>query len=114
MEFYQILRKLRAEAGISGEELGKQIGLDKSSISRLEKGETTPKSSTLIALSNYFNVSTDYLMGRTDQKRPEKQVTEDDFLVAFSGLSENLTDDDKQAILKMAQAFASSNEAKKK
>jgi transcriptional regulator with XRE-family HTH domain len=33
---------------------------------RYEKGEVDPPSSKLVVLANYFGVSTDYLLGRTD------------------------------------------------
>ena len=111
MEFYQILRKLRAEAKLSGEELGEAIALDKSSISRLEKGETTPKSSTLIALAKYFNVSIDYLLGQENIKNPYKNilVNQDEFAIAFSNLQDELTEEDKKQILKIAQFLAEEN-----
>ena len=37
-----------------------------------EKGEREPNSETLIALANYYNVSVDYLLGRTDNPKITK------------------------------------------
>ncbi len=111
MEFKTRLRQLRAEAGLSGEELGKRVGLSKSSISELEAGLSTPRGNTLNSIANYFNVSVDYLLGRSDIRRPD--LTSDDFTIAFSGLSEELTEEQKKQLLDIANAFASTNNIKK-
>ena len=103
MNFSFRLRELRAEHGLSGEELGKKIGIGKSAISKLENGETTPRASTLIALSNYFNVSIDYLLGMTDIKQSMKDIKKDDFQIAFSNLQGELSEDDKELLKQMAE-----------
>lgn len=119
-KFMYRIRDLRREMNISGEQLGKILNVGKTTISQWENGINYPNQDTLNKLCDYFNCSFDYLMGRSDVKQPySKQATgtpdiaSDDFLVAFSGLSSELTEEDKQTILKMAQAFAASNEAKK-
>lgn len=66
MSFSQILRELRIERGITQTELAKQCGVSSQCISSLEVGRRSPTGSTIEALSKYFNVSTDYLLGRTD------------------------------------------------
>ena len=112
MDFKYRLRNLRQESGLSGEELGKRVGLSKSGISQLESGIVGPRESTLASLANYFNVSVDYLMGRTDIRNPDR-ITEDDFVVAFSGLSGELTDEQKKQMLDIANALATQNKLKK-
>ena len=67
MSFSQILRELRIERGITQTELAKQCGVSSQCISSLEVGRRSPTGSTIEALSKYFNVSTDYLLGRTDE-----------------------------------------------
>ncbi len=42
------------------------MNMDQASISRYETGEREPDLKTLVLLADYFNVSVDYLLGRTD------------------------------------------------
>lgn len=67
MCFGKRLRDLRVHRGLSQEELGKILSLDKSTISLYESGKREPAQDTLQQIADYFKVSLDYLMGRTDQ-----------------------------------------------
>lgn len=64
--FASVLFALRKERKLSLEALGKAIGVTNQAISLLEKGKRLPGHDTLIALADYFDVSIDYLVGRTD------------------------------------------------
>lgn len=66
--FPQILRTLRKECGLSQEQLGQIIGVKRYSIYTYEKGKSCPDMEGLIALADYFQVSIDYLVGRTDNR----------------------------------------------
>ncbi len=46
--------------------LSMDLGMNQNSISRYETGETQADYETLIAFADYFEVSIDYLLGRTD------------------------------------------------
>ena len=67
MEFAEILKDLRAEKGLKQKELAKLSGLSAQCISTLELGTRAPTGITLLMLANALNVSTDYLLGRTDE-----------------------------------------------
>lgn len=62
------LRALREEKNITQEELGKILGTSHVTIGRYENGERIPKLDILIDLANYFDVSLDYLLFRSDKK----------------------------------------------
>jgi HTH-type transcriptional regulator, competence development regulator len=64
------LRRLRLEKKLTQEELGKKINVTKVSISGYENGNRTPDTETLQKLADFFNVTTDYLLGRTDNPNP--------------------------------------------
>ena len=64
--FAERIRALRKEKGLSQEEVGSIIGLKKYAVYSYEKGRACPDMRGLIALADYFNVSMDYLAGRTD------------------------------------------------
>lgn len=60
------LRALRKEEGITMKELGKIIGVSESAIGMYERGEREPDHAALNKIVDHFNVTTDYLLGRSD------------------------------------------------
>lgn len=62
----QRLKMLREKHRISQLKLAMDLGLTQNSVSRYECGVREADYKTLIALADYFNVSTDYLLERTD------------------------------------------------
>jgi transcriptional regulator with XRE-family HTH domain len=64
--FAERLKSLRASANLSYAELGAAIGISKVSVHYLEREVNYPHCNTLIALADYFDVSIDYLVGRSD------------------------------------------------
>lgn len=72
--FSKRLKDLRKERNINQEQLAKEIGASRGSISFYEKGSRMPDISTLDKLASYFNVSTDYLLGRTDEQMSNIEI----------------------------------------
>ena len=64
--FAKRLRELRLENNFTLKELSKRVYIDKSSLSRMERKEKSPKVEELIVLAKFFNVITDYLCGLED------------------------------------------------
>lgn len=62
------LKQLRKEKGITQLKLAMDLGMNQNSISRYETEEHEADYKTLIAFADYFNVSLDYLLGRSDIK----------------------------------------------
>ncbi|MED0687935.1 helix-turn-helix domain-containing protein [Anoxybacillus ayderensis] len=71
------LKRLRLEKKLTQEELGKKINVTKVSISGYENGNRTPDTETLQKLADFFNVTTDYLLGRTDDPNPPESDNEE-------------------------------------
>lgn len=59
-----ILRALREKQGYSMEELGKKFGLTKYQVHRYETGASDPSSTLVSEFADFFEVTTDYLLGR--------------------------------------------------
>lgn len=66
--FFERLKQLRTEAGLTQEDLAKKLNLSPSTISLYESNTREPNISTLIGVANYFGVSTDYLLGISELK----------------------------------------------
>ena len=60
------LKELRLKRGITQLKLALDLNMNQNSISRYETGQREADYKTLIAFADYFNVSIDYLLGRTD------------------------------------------------
>lgn len=61
------LRELREAWHLSQVRLAMELNLSQNSISRYENREREAGYETLVAMADYFQVSLDYLLGRTDQ-----------------------------------------------
>ena len=66
MKFSERLRELRKEAGLSHDELAKQVGLTHTAIGLWEQNKRVPNLEATISLARYFKVSLDYLAGLED------------------------------------------------
>lgn len=64
------LLNLRKEAGLTQDELGHILKINKHSISAYEREKSEPPDEIKIAIAQHFNVSIDYLLGLTDNPAP--------------------------------------------
>lgn len=71
--FKDIFVQLLQNNGISSYKLTKDTGINNSLISKWKKGSSTPSADMLVKLSDYFNVSVDYLLGMTENPSPPKK-----------------------------------------
>ena len=62
MDFAQKVLNLRTKYGYSQEQLAEQLNVTRQAVSRWEVGATLPETDTIIALSELFHVSSDYLL----------------------------------------------------
>lgn len=72
--FAERLKQLRKEKELTIEQLADKLGSAKSTISRYENGLREPKGDILKLLTDFFNVSLDYLMGVSDIRTPKNTV----------------------------------------
>ena len=66
------LKELRKKRGVSQVKLALDLHTTQNSISRYETGERQADYDMLIAMADYFGVSIDYLLGRTDNPNMSK------------------------------------------
>ena len=60
------LKALRESVGLSQNKLAQISGMKQSSINRYENGSATPSPENMVKLADYYDVSLDYIYGRTD------------------------------------------------
>lgn len=66
------LKQLRESRGISQLKLSMDLNMNQNSISRYETGTREADYNTLIRLADYYNVSIDYILERTDNPNINK------------------------------------------
>ena len=68
-ELGERLRRLRESVKLSQVKMAELLGVKQSSINRYEQGQSAPSLETLVRYADYFDVSLDYLLARTDNPR---------------------------------------------
>ena len=86
------IKELREEKNISQLELAKKLNLTQQSISLYEKGDREPSIDVLKSIANFFNVSLDYLLGKSDIRNYDEN--EKEFRFAFHKETEGMTDEE--------------------
>lgn len=71
------LKDLRKSKKISQYVIAKLCNVTQTTVSKWEKGERDPDTETLIILADYFNVTVDYLLSRTNTPIAENKKTPD-------------------------------------
>ena len=66
------LKEIRKSKGISQLKMAMDLNTNQNTISRYETGEREPGIAELIKIADYFNVSIDYLLERTDNPNMQK------------------------------------------
>ncbi|ADQ06108.1 transcriptional regulator, XRE family [Caldicellulosiruptor hydrothermalis 108] len=93
------IRELRLERGLSQEELGKVLNVSGRTIGHYENGSREPTPEALNKLADFFGVTIDYLLCRTDVRSTEKQDTKDKLQTPADVNKEPASDDIKELLL---------------
>ena len=98
------LIEVREKKQLRQVEAAKLLSISPVTYNRYEKGEREPDHSTLSKLAKFFNVSTDYLLGRTDIAEPiDSYIKKYNQMPAQAGGSLQLTDEERAMIEKYRQ-----------
>jgi len=76
MSFGDILKKLRNEYNLTQEELANKLSISKGTIGMYEINKRFPDKDPLNAIADFFKVSTDFLLGRTNIRNNAERISE--------------------------------------
>lgn len=93
------LKELRKENGITQSELAKSLNVSRSSIAMYENGDRIPSYETLEAISDFFNVSILYLLGKESVDYSNEELFK---------INEKLSDNQKRLLLAIAKQILES------
>ncbi|GEM00864.1 Helix-turn-helix [Halolactibacillus halophilus] len=106
MALFERLKYLANKQGKSINDVEDDMGYSKNTLYRLKK--TNPSSEKLKEIADYFNVSADYLLGRTDQEYLDEPET-----IAAHHDSYNFTKEELEEIEEFKRFVAMRREARK-
>lgn len=102
------LRQLRKEKNINREDIANLLGVTVRSVTNYESGQRNLDPNQLIALADYFDVSMDYLTGRSNDPKPPQTTTIDDDWPEIANIlrrnGKKLTTEDRKRIAKIIKA----------
>lgn len=116
------MKKLREEKGLMQQDVCNALDIEQSTLANYENNRRVPKTDILIEIANYYGVSLDYLVGRTDDRFDNSKRRPNDlnkFLqqseIIFDGDTYNLTDEDRDLVMKSLEvAFLAAKRANKR
>lgn len=106
------LRALRLEKNESLEKIAKYLNVTIQTISNYETGKRDMTPDTIIKLANYYDVSTDYLLGKSNVRNYDKD--EQKFRFAYHKETEGLTDEEISDALRLYKEMKQKIEKKNK
>lgn len=110
MEFHERLKQLRKEKKMTQAALAKELTYGATAISNYESGHNQPSISDLKKIASIFNVSTDYLLGVNEIRRPYEPNKKSEDIGIFDEYFEMLEDRGKKELLLYMQWLISRQE----
>ncbi|WP_267379338.1 helix-turn-helix domain-containing protein [Bacillus sp. GM_Baccil_2] len=95
------IKELRKERKWSQKELGEKVDVSESFISKVESGKKQPSREVTAKIAEIFNVTTDFLLGRSDEEDLNEMLD-----VKFKSMKErlsNLPESQREMIMKQAE-----------
>lgn len=100
--FKRRIQELLFEKRITQQDLAKEINMTAATLSRNLNGHNPPKAEVIVAIANYFNVSTDYLLGLTNNKHSHNNtITIDPLYIKIYDELKDLDQDSQDDIFSM-------------
>lgn len=109
------IKELRKNSKITQEQLGNAIGVSKMAISYFEKGKKSPGRESLEKIADYFGVTTDYLLGRSEDpelNEEENKVVSEEGKNIMS-LIESLSEDERKKAWEQLEMYVTYMQNKK-
>lgn len=97
---YQRIKGLCERNGISITKLESELGFGNSSIKKWER-MSSPSVDKIIKVATYFDVSVDYLLGRTDIEGSISDVIGDEDVISFQRAKEKMPPKDQKKMMQM-------------
>jgi len=102
------IKTLRKEHNLNQKEFAKILNIQNTTLSQYENGINTPSDEMKIMIADYFDVSIDYLLGRSNTRK------KDELKIALNSIStDGLDEDDLEIVKSMIQNLRKKNNSTK-
>lgn len=113
---YQRIKELCSRRNITIAKLESELGFGNASIKKWEK-TSSPSIDKILKVAKYFDVSIDYLLGRTDIEGSISEIIGDEDIISFQRAREKMTPSDRERMMQMLRlgfeyAFREDNDNK--
>lgn len=105
------LTQLREERGLTKKEVAEKLNIDQTTYGKYELSKRQPDYDTLQKIASFYDVSTDYLLGRTEERNPVGISNEDwppEAKVLFRDVKK-LTPEQLELVTKLVKEFIDEN-----
>lgn len=102
------LKTLRQQKGVSQQLLADFVLVSQQSINKYENHKVEPDIDTIVKIADYFDVSVDYLIGRTDVKHSAEKLNYNDLNISESKMINKfraLNDNQKECIINLIDSY---------
>ena len=103
------IKELRIEKGLLQSDVAKYLGKSERIVGFYERGERDPNTDTLIKLSELFNVSIDYILGKSDIKVSQK-INLNDIDIAFASGIKGLNKENQETLKNIMEGLLAKQE----
>lgn len=110
MTFWEMFYNLCIENGTRPNTVAKELGFSSAVCTQWKKGQQKPSVEKIAKIAEYFNVSTDYLLG----KETVRHATDDELKFALFNGSEGVTDEMFNEVKQFAEMVKMRENAKRK
>ena len=98
-----ILKRMRIDAGKTQKQLSHDLSIGQATISQWESGASKPTADALIALSHYYGVSADFILGISRDKEGDGKLNDE--VEECIALFDNLTNEQRNLIKEVMKQF---------
>lgn len=102
---YERIKDLCEDNNMTVSSLSQLLQFGKSTISRW-RNDNTPNTSQLVKIADYFNVSIDYLLGRTDIKKFEE---DDEDMLLIRRIKQNMSQEENKKMMSILKIMSGNN-----
>ena len=108
MGIFDIVKKLSEAEKISISKLERDLGFSRGALYKM--GTSSPSMDKVQKIADYFNVTTDYLLGKNTERKKAIELSEIDD--ALFGETKHLNESEKQELLRLARFFRDQKDKK--
>ncbi|GAA5418042.1 hypothetical protein Pryu01_03124 [Paraliobacillus ryukyuensis] len=100
------LKLLRDKKGLLQKQVADKLGIKSNTLSGYENGSRSPDHKLLNSIADFYNVTTDYLLGRSDDPELTEKEEDEKLYKELDEILDNLPEDERNRLWSKIKAYA--------